>query len=77
MMRRVERFDPSAVMRAEDEGAAAACGRAAVAAVMGAARGLGANRATVLAYANSGDVTKDRSSVVGYGAAAFWRTTPA
>jgi AmmeMemoRadiSam system protein B len=77
MMRRVEAFDPAAVMRAEEEGAAAACGRAAVAAVMEAARALGADRATVLAYGNSGDVTKDRSSVVGYGAAAFWRTAPA
>jgi AmmeMemoRadiSam system protein B len=77
MMRRVESFDPSAVMRAEDEEAGFACGRAAIAAVLWAARGMGANRVTPVAYANSGDVTGDKSSVVGYGAAAVWRVAPA
>lgn len=33
-------------------------------------------KAAILAYANSGDVTKDRSRVVGYGAAAFFRPSP-
>ncbi len=77
MMRRVERFDPAAVIRAEDEEAASACGRAAIAAVLWAARALGADRVCQLAYANSGDVTGDKSSVVGYGSAAIWRTAPA
>ena len=40
---------------------------------MVAARALGANRAVVLKYMNSGDVTGDQSSVVGYGAAALLR----
>ncbi len=73
MMRRIAAFDPAAVIRAEDEEAGFACGRAAIAAVLWAARGLGANLVTPLAYGNSGDVTGDRSSVVGYGAAAVWR----
>jgi AmmeMemoRadiSam system protein B len=77
MMRRVERFDPAAVIRAEDEEAASACGRAAIGAVLWAARALGADRVSVVAYANSGDVTGDKSSVVGYGSAAIWRTAPA
>ncbi|MBN2086538.1 MAG: AmmeMemoRadiSam system protein B [Anaerolineales bacterium] len=73
MMRRIAAFDPSAVIRAEEEEAAFACGRAAVAAVLWAAKGLGADLVTPVAYGNSGDVTGDRSSVVGYGAAAIWR----
>jgi AmmeMemoRadiSam system protein B len=73
MMRRIAAFDPLAVIHAEDENAAFACGRAAIAAVLWAAKELGANLVTPVAYANSGDVTGDRSSVVGYGAAAIWR----
>jgi MEMO1 family protein len=77
MMRRVQAFDPSAVIRAEEEDAASACGRAAIAAVLWAARALGADRVSAVAYANSGDVTGDKSSVVGYGSAAIWRTAAA
>jgi hypothetical protein len=77
MMSRIQAFDPAAVIRAEDEQAASACGRAAIAAVLWAARALGANKVTPMAYANSGDVTGDKSSVVGYGSAAIWRTAPA
>jgi AmmeMemoRadiSam system protein B len=77
MMRRIQAFDPSAVIHAEEEEAASACGRAAIAAVLWAARALGADRVTTVAYANSGDVTGDKSSVVGYGSAAIWRTAPA
>jgi AmmeMemoRadiSam system protein B len=42
-------------------------------AVMLAAQELGANKAKVLKYMNSGDVTGDRSQVVGYMAAALYR----
>ncbi len=77
MMRRIAAFDPAAVIRAEDEEAGFACGRAAIAAVLWAARELGADLVTPLAYGNSGDVTGDRSSVVGYGAAAVWRHSAA
>lgn len=48
-----------------------ACGGGPIVAAMIAAERLGANRAKVLKYANSGDVTGDKSRVVGYGAAAF------
>jgi AmmeMemoRadiSam system protein B len=40
---------------------------------MRAARQLGATKAVVLKYADSGDVSGDKSSVVGYLAAAFGR----
>ncbi len=48
-----------------------ACGGAPIVAAMIAAERLGAGRAVLLRYANSGDITGDRSRVVGYGAAAF------
>ncbi len=48
-----------------------ACGGGPIITVMLAARQLGATRAVKLAYANSGDVTGDKSSVVGYLSAAI------
>ena len=41
--------------------------------VLRAARALGATTGRVLRYADSGDVSGDKSSVVGYMAAAVWR----
>ena len=69
MLKRFESFDPESIFEAERTGKAFACGHAAVAAVMWAARELGANKVQVLHHATSGDVTGDFSSVVGYGAA--------
>jgi hypothetical protein len=68
MLRRFESFEPESIFEAEHTGKAFACGHAAVAAVLWAARGLGANKVQVLHHATSGDVTGDMSSVVGYGA---------
>ncbi len=48
-----------------------ACGGGPIVAAMIAAERMGANRAVVLKYANSGDVTGDKSAVVGYGAVAL------
>lgn len=48
-----------------------ACGGGPIVAAMIAAERLGANQAKILKYANSGDVTSDRSRVVGYGAVAL------
>lgn len=73
MLRRLESFDPNRVLEAEEEGAAYACGRGPVAAVMWAARDLGADSVQTLGYANSGDVTGDHGSVVGYAAAVIYR----
>jgi AmmeMemoRadiSam system protein B/AmmeMemoRadiSam system protein A len=50
-----------------------ACGGAPIVAAMIAAERLGAARATLLHYANSGDTAGDKSRVVGYGAVAFER----
>ena len=51
-----------------------ACGGGPIVAAMMAAERLGANRADLLKYANSGDVTGDRSRVVGYGALALYKS---
>jgi len=69
MLRRVENFDPEGVLLAEEEGKGFACGRGALAAVLWAAKDLGANHVQILNYATSGDVTGDYSQVVGYGSA--------
>lgn len=69
----VGRFDPAAVIEAEEKGIGFACGRGAIAAVMVAARALGADTAQVVGYGTSGDITHDYSQVVGYGAALFYQ----
>jgi len=69
LLHRVETFDPVGVMDAEVEGVGFACGRGAIAAVLWAARQLGANQVTVLHHATSGDVSGDFDTVVGYGSA--------
>jgi len=74
MLRRVEAFDPLAVLRAEDEGKGFACGRGALATVLWAAKDLGADTVKILRYATSGDITGDTSQVVGYGAVAILRS---
>ena len=74
LLRRLETFDPQGVMEAEAEGVGFACGRGAAAAVLWAAKQLGADRVNVLRHATSGDVSGDFSSVVGYGAAVIWQT---
>ncbi|MCS7314737.1 MAG: AmmeMemoRadiSam system protein B [Bryobacteraceae bacterium] len=50
-----------------------ACGGGPIVAAMIAAERLGARQVRLLKYANSGDVTGDRSQVVGYAAVAFFR----
>ncbi len=77
LLRRLETFDPKGVIEAETEGAGFACGRGAIAAVLWAARQLGADRVKVLRHATSGDVTGDFDSVVGYGAAVIWQSSEA
>jgi MEMO1 family protein len=69
MLRCIELFDPDEVIRAEEEGRGFACGRGALAAVLWAAKDLGADTVKILHHATSGDVTGDTSQVVGYGAA--------
>jgi AmmeMemoRadiSam system protein B len=73
VLRQVEAFDPEGVLLVEEQGKGFACGRAALAAVLWAAKDLGADSAKVLHHATSGDVTGDYLRVVGYAAAVVTR----
>jgi hypothetical protein len=74
MLRRIASFEPEAIFEAEETGKGEACGFVAVAAVLWAARALGADAVKVLRYATSGDVTGDYGQVVGYGAAVVMKS---
>jgi AmmeMemoRadiSam system protein B len=72
VLQHVDAFDAAGLMDALEQEPHHACGGGPMVAVMRAAGGLGATNARVLKYADSGDVSGDKSSVVGYMAAAFW-----
>ncbi len=72
VIRAIEKFDPDAFISSLEEESFEACGGGPVAVVMKTALKMGAKRAEVLNYSNSGDITGDRRSVVGYLAAAFY-----
>lgn len=72
---RVGRFDAEGLMSVLERTHEHACGGGPIVAVMRAAAALGADEATVLRYAHSGDVAEgDRSRVVGYMSAALARS---
>lgn len=66
-------LDPKGLASSLSSGACEACGGGPAVATLLTAQELGANRAVILNYANSGDVTGDRSRVVGYVSAALVR----
>ncbi len=70
---RISRFEVEGLARDLSDGRSQACGGGAVLAAMLWARRIGAEWGEVISYANSGDVTGDRSAVVGYLAAALTR----
>jgi AmmeMemoRadiSam system protein B len=74
LLAQVEAFDPEPLFDLERSGKGSACGLGALAAVMWAARELGADKVEILRHATSGDTTGDYSAVVGYGAAAILKT---
>ena len=69
----VSRFDADGLQSALDRTPEHACGGGPTVAVMRAAHAAGARDAVVLNYADSGDVSGDKSAVVGYLAAALGR----
>lgn len=69
--RYIERFDPEGLLADDDAGESHVCGRGPIAVTMMVCRAMGASAATVLRMGNSGDVTGDSRSVVGYLSAAF------
>jgi len=81
----LETFDPAQVRETIEELMAAgfsnlatcACGEGPILVTMRVAAGLGADTATILRYANSGDSPHgNKEQVVGYGAVMFWRYEP-
>jgi AmmeMemoRadiSam system protein B/AmmeMemoRadiSam system protein A len=70
----VNSFDPEGLFTDLSSGVCEACGGSPIVATMIAAKGLGADKAKVLKYANSGDVTGDRSGVVGYMASVMYNS---
>jgi MEMO1 family protein len=72
MIRHIEALDPDGLMTALEQEPLHACGGGPMVSVLHAARQLGATEAHVLRYADSGDVSGDKSSVVGYLAAAVF-----
>lgn len=69
LLERVGSFDPEGVLAANATGEGQACGAGVIAAILWAARELGATRARVVQHATSADTTGDLEAVVGYGAA--------
>jgi AmmeMemoRadiSam system protein B/AmmeMemoRadiSam system protein A len=70
-LKAIEEWDYLSMSRNFERMVWEACGGGPIVATMIAAERLGANQAKVLKYANTGDVTGDRSRVVGYGAVAL------
>jgi len=67
----LQAFNPEALHQALENEECQACGGGPVVAAMLAAKSLGANTADILRYQNSGDVSGDHRTVVGYLAATF------
>ncbi len=71
----VARYDEEGLLARLEREQNVACGGGPIVAVMMAARALGADRATVLRYADSGDAAGDKSQVVGYVSVALTAST--
>ncbi len=72
MIEDVKRFDAEQLMADLEGGTTEACGGGPVVAVMTALKALGANHMDVVHHCNSGDITGDTRSVVGYLSAVAW-----
>jgi MEMO1 family protein len=69
----VEELDADGLMTALEQRPDHACGGGPIVSVLRASALLGATRGEALRYADSGDVSGDKSSVVGYLSAAIWK----
>jgi hypothetical protein len=72
VLRHVEALDAGGLMSALEKEPRHACGGGPMVSVLRAAAQLGAANVQILRYADSGDVSGDKSAVVGYMAAAIW-----
>jgi AmmeMemoRadiSam system protein B len=69
----VEQFDPEGLLALLEHNHEHACGGGPMVAILQAARTLGAKTARIMRYGDSGDITGDKSQVVGYLSAAVFR----
>jgi MEMO1 family protein len=67
----VEQFNSDAFINKIESHSFEACGGGPIAVIMNASHQLGASKAEILYYCNSGDITGEKDGVVGYLAAAF------
>jgi hypothetical protein len=72
VLKRIEKMDGRGLLEDLEKNLCEACGGGPAAVAMMVSEKLGADRAKLLKYANSGDVTGDRKSVVGYASAIFY-----
>lgn len=72
VLQHVDALDAGGLMDALEREPRHACGGGPIVSVLRAAAQLGCTEARVLRYADSGDVSGDKSAVVGYMAAAIW-----
>jgi AmmeMemoRadiSam system protein B len=70
----IERLDEESVQNAVAENHITMCGYGPVSAAIVASKLLGADKAEILSYHTSGDITGDRGAVVGYASAKLTRT---
>jgi AmmeMemoRadiSam system protein B len=73
VLRRIEKMDAGGLLKDLEENVSEACGGGPAAVTMMVSKMLGADRTKILKYANSGDVTGDRGSVVGYASAVSYK----
>ncbi len=71
VIERIKNLDPEGLFEDIKSGLSEACGGGPIVATMISCQNLGANKALILKYATSADVTGDRSGVVGYLSVAF------
>jgi AmmeMemoRadiSam system protein B len=74
VLKAIQDLSPEDLYRVEAESKGFACGLGAIACVLWAASKIGANQVDILNQATSGDITGDRSSVVGYASAVVYQT---
>jgi hypothetical protein len=74
VIRDVNAFNPKTLFEDLTSDRCEACGGGPIISAMIAAKELGADKSKVVKYANSGDVTGDKSGVVGYMSAVFYNT---
>ena len=68
----IEKMDAQGLLEDMGKNLCEACGGGPTAVTIMVAKKIGADRAEILKYANSGDVTGDKTSVVGYTSAVFY-----